>query len=359
MRRSSRARPVNSTKLRVAAAGLRRIGVADRHRSRYSLPAASARGTRGRRASARSSSRRSASASRSIRVCVGSPGTFSTRKWRSARLAICGRCVIVTTWARAPSRASVSADGVRRLAADAGVDLVEDHRLAAADRGDRERDARELAARGGLGDRRERQARVRADQERDLVGAGRAGVALAAARRGTRPRPCPTPRSSSATAAANGASASVRALAKLLRELATLRLGGRELLGGGARRIVALRERVELGPGLGGAREQLLVASRRGSGAWRRRSGRARPRPPRAGRARPRARRGTPAARSPSRAGGARRRAARRRPARARARAARAARPRARRRPSSPAAPSPSSGASASAAVVGAPRRAR
>ena len=45
------------------------------------------------------------------------------------------------------------ADGVRRLAADAGVDLVEDQRLAARDRGDRERDARELAARRRLGDR--------------------------------------------------------------------------------------------------------------------------------------------------------------------------------------------------------------
>jgi hypothetical protein len=44
-----------------------------------------------------SSSRRSASSSEAMRVCVGSPAIFSTRKWRSATLAICGRCVIVIT----------------------------------------------------------------------------------------------------------------------------------------------------------------------------------------------------------------------------------------------------------------------
>ena len=70
-------------------------------------------------------------------------------------------------------------DRVRGLAADAGVDLVEDHRLPAGDRGDRERDARELAAGGGLGDRAERQARRSAGQEHRLVRAGRAGIALA------------------------------------------------------------------------------------------------------------------------------------------------------------------------------------
>src|SRR6266536_2513848 len=56
-----------------------------------------------------SSARRSPSASRSIRVCVGSPGTFSTRKWRSATAAICGRCVIATTCARSASRRSTRA----------------------------------------------------------------------------------------------------------------------------------------------------------------------------------------------------------------------------------------------------------
>ena len=44
---------------------------------------------------------------------------------------------------------------------------------------DRERDPRQLAAGGGLGDRAERQPGVRPDQEGDLVGAGRARVGLA------------------------------------------------------------------------------------------------------------------------------------------------------------------------------------
>src|SRR5581483_3643162 len=72
-----------------------------------------------------------------------------------------------------------AADRVRGLPADPGVDLVEDERLAACNRGDRERDAAELAAGRGLGERAEREARVRADEEDRLVGAGRAEVALA------------------------------------------------------------------------------------------------------------------------------------------------------------------------------------
>ena len=70
------------------------------------------------------------------------------------------------------------ADGVRSLAADAGVDLVEDERLAATDRRDGERDPRELAAGSGLGHRHEGQSAVGADQERDLVRAGRARFGL-------------------------------------------------------------------------------------------------------------------------------------------------------------------------------------
>src|SRR4051812_857640 len=72
-----------------------------------------------------------------------------------------------------------AADGVCRLAADARVDLVEDEGLSAGNRGDRERDARELAAGRRLGDRGERHPRVRADQERGLVPPRRTRVALA------------------------------------------------------------------------------------------------------------------------------------------------------------------------------------
>src|SRR6266702_865373 len=52
-----------------------------------------------------------------------------------------------------------SSDGMRRLAADPGVDLVEDERVSAGDGRDRERDPRELAAGGRLRDRCEREAR--------------------------------------------------------------------------------------------------------------------------------------------------------------------------------------------------------
>src|SRR5207244_3431016 len=70
------------------------------------------------------------------------------------------------------------ADPVRRLAADAGVDLVEDHRLTTRHGGDRESDARELAAGGGLRNRTERQTRVRPYEERNLVETGLARISL-------------------------------------------------------------------------------------------------------------------------------------------------------------------------------------
>ena len=68
---------------------------------------------------------------------------------------------------------------MRGDAADPGVDLVEHQRLATCNRGKGEGDARELAAGCGLGHRAERQPRVRSDEKRDLVGAGRALLALA------------------------------------------------------------------------------------------------------------------------------------------------------------------------------------
>ena len=307
-----------------------------------------------------SSSRRSASASRSIRVWVGSPGTFSTRKWRSARLAICGRWVIVTTWARLAEPLEGAADRVRRLAADAGVDLVEDHRLAAADRRDRERDARQLAARGRVGDRCERQAR----------GSAGSGTTTSSAPVG----PGSRSRSSTAELALPHADAAQLLGDRLLERAERarharpgartasstgLRLRGGELLGGGAGRVVACLDRLQLAPGLGGAREQLLVAraveaALRVGDPVEARLDLLEP-----ARARPRARRGRRAARSPSRAGGARRRAARS-PARSSSGASRSSGATARSASAArPAAPSPSSGASASAAALPRPRRAR
>src|SRR5829696_6967270 len=71
-------------------------------------------------------------------------------------------------------------DGVRRLAADARVDLVEDERhLPARGGSDRQGDARELAAGGGLRNGCERQTGVRTDQERDGVRAHGGRLAFA------------------------------------------------------------------------------------------------------------------------------------------------------------------------------------
>jgi hypothetical protein len=65
-------------------------------------------------------------------------------------------------------------DRVRRLATDARVDLVEDHCRPTADRGNRERDPRQLSAGGRLRHWGERQTLVRADEEGHLVRARRA-----------------------------------------------------------------------------------------------------------------------------------------------------------------------------------------
>ena len=151
------------------------------------------------------------------------------------------------------------ADGVRGLAADPGVDLVEDHRLAAADRGNRQRDAGELAARGGLGDRRKREARVRPDQERDLVGAARGRLPLAEldaelALAQSDPLQLLGDRGGKRV---GGLTAGV---AQLPAERRDLPLGVGERLGSGRGGIGLPFERLELGPRLGCALEQLLVA---------------------------------------------------------------------------------------------------
>ena len=280
----------------------------------YSTSGSSAarRGTPRRRACARAPRAAARRRGCSIRVCVGSPGTFSTRKCAVGDARDL-RQVRDRDHLRAlgepPQRLG---DGVRGRAADARVDLVEDDRLAARDGRDRERDPRQLAARGRLGDGRERQAGVRPDQERRPR--RRPPRPASRSRSSTRnsPSPMPTPRSSSATAAANGSrgrgprgaqlvAASVAASASAAAAPRPPRAGRAAL------------ERGELRARLGRTLEQLLVASRSGSGARVGDPVELAPRPPRAGRARPRARRGSGADRSRPRAGAARRRAARRR----------------------------------------------
>ena len=61
-------------------------------------------------------------------------------------------------------------DAMGRYAAHARVDLVQDERLAARDRRDGERDARQLAAGRGLGDGCEREPSVGPHEEHGLVG---------------------------------------------------------------------------------------------------------------------------------------------------------------------------------------------
>ena len=92
-------------------------------------------------------------------MCVGSPGTFSTRK-----CAVGDARDLREVRDREHLRAlgeplQRRGDRVRGHAADACVDLVEDERLAPGDGSEREGDPRELAARRRVGDRRERKAR--------------------------------------------------------------------------------------------------------------------------------------------------------------------------------------------------------
>ena len=260
-----------------------------------------------------------------MRVCVGSPGTFSTLKWRSATLAICGRCVIVITCARSARRRSVSATACAvwppMPASISSKTIV----VPAADRGDRERDPRQLAAGGRLGDRRERQALVRTDEEGHLVGAGRARaparqldpeLALA--------EPDPV-RARPATASGERLGGGAPVLREALRQLlsassrASASALGCRLAAGRRPSSSAASSRSRLRR----AGQELAVRLAAGSAASCRRSARARTRPARAGRAPPRASRGSGAARAPSPPGAARRPAARRRRARAPARSRR------------------------------------
>ena len=198
-------------------------------------PLAAPRGARRRRA-------------RSMRVCVGSPGTFSTRKCRSAHARDLRQVRDRQDLRAAPrGAASVSPTACAVLAADARVDLVEDHRLAARDGGDRERDARQLAARGRLRGRRERQAGVRPDEER-APRPRRSGRARARrARAANSPSPRPTLSSSPATACANGAGRLAGAPRRARRRgRGTFASAAASRLGRGGDGIDAAVERVEL-----------------------------------------------------------------------------------------------------------------
>src|SRR5579884_3077786 len=151
------------------------------------------------------------------------------------------------------------ADGVRGLAADARVDLVEDERVAARDGGDRQRDPRQLASRCRLGHGRERQPGVRPDEERGLVDAGRARLALPQLADELAVAHADLPELRGDGVRERGRTG-VPLRAQLKRERVDARLRDGDGRGGDGGGIAALPQRGELGVRLGSARQQLLVA---------------------------------------------------------------------------------------------------
>ena len=263
VRRSSRAGPVYSTKL-----------------------IARSRGTPCRRASARAPRGARRPRARWMRVTVGSPGTFSTRKWRSARLAICGRCVIVTTCARSASRRRLSPTACAvwppMPASISSKTIVGPPATAAIASAIRESSPPEAVSCSGAG----AHARVRLDQERDLVGAGRARLALREVDRERLADAHPAQLLGDGVGE-RAAAAAARASWSASWSSLNLPLGlGRAPL----RRPRPGRRPPPAGPARRGPRPRGPAAprsSRSGSGASRRRSARAPPRPARAAPARP------------------------------------------------------------------------
>ena len=254
------------------------------------------------------------------------------------------------TWRPVGERAQLLADGARRLAADAGVDLVEDQRRRAGlgrRAHQRQHHPRELAAGRGLAQRARRHARVGRDQELDLVGARRPEAVVARrerrrelravhrqrrqpltdgpGQRRRRPRgaPCRAPRPPSSSLARSASSSRLGVLDRLLdaRQLGVPgAAGGGVLEHRGDRAAVLALEPVQQRQALLDLVEPAQAPPRRP-----RRSGAARargPRPPatarghaRPARPAPRPRRSrTPARPPPTRAPARRRRRPRRRP---------------------------------------------
>ena len=213
-----------------------------------------------------------------MRVCVGSPGTFSTRKWRSARLAICGRCVIVITCARPASRRSVSPTACAvwppmpaSISSNTIVSPPPTAAIASAMRESSPPDA--VSATGPNG----RPAFGRTEKTASSAPDGPGSASRTSTRNS--PSPSPTPTSSAATASANlGAAFAARGRAAR-RADGRPRPAARERLGRRAGGIVAVGERVELGARLRGPLEQLVVGAAPVAAAQRRRSARAGSRP--------------------------------------------------------------------------------
>ena len=95
--------------------------------------------------------------------------------------ATCGRCVTQSTWPANPSALQFAADDFGDRAADARIDFVEHHAarvLRGAGHLHGERQARQFATGGDLGERPQRLARIRGDAKFDLVDAVRGRLAV-------------------------------------------------------------------------------------------------------------------------------------------------------------------------------------
>ena len=164
-----------------------------------------------------------------------------------------------TTWRRSARARSRSPTTPRRLAADPGVDLVEDERPATARRAQpaqRQHHPRELAARGGVAQRCRPDARVGRDPQLDRLGPV-GPVALGVRLRATTSRLAPAIASCSSSAATRDSScpAALRPAAGQLRGAAAAR-----------RSSAAASSRLELGRALLG----VLRAARSPPGSARR-----------------------------------------------------------------------------------------
>ena len=102
--------------------------------------------------------------------------SFSTRKWVGGQRGDLRQVGDAEHLAAVAEGAQALADDAGDLAADAGVDLVEDQRLRLARRAEprqRQHHPRELAAGGGIAERRRRHPRVRRDPQLDRLAAAR------------------------------------------------------------------------------------------------------------------------------------------------------------------------------------------
>ena len=124
------------------------------------------------------------------------PSFLTTRRWRSAKHAICGRWVTTSTWRVAASRASRRPTASPARPADAGVDLVEHQRGDSVEVGEDaaagQHGPGQLAARGALAERQRGLPGPAGEQQLGPLGPERGRARSRGAAPPRRPRrPCP------------------------------------------------------------------------------------------------------------------------------------------------------------------------